>query len=207
MKIPKPIRALIESFQKLPGIGPKTAQRLTYYLLHVPQGELDFFAEALSKLKKETVLCSVCRNLTESDPCPICSDANRDTSTILVVEAPLDILAFERTSKYKGLYHVLHGAISPLENIGPDELYIKDLLDRVKNSQPSKSESIREVIMATNPTMEGDATAMYINKKLQSAKNPKLKVTRLGMGIPTGADLEYADETTLIEAIEGRRVI
>ena len=206
MRIPKPIRALIESFQKLPGIGPKTAQRLTYYLLHVPQGELDSFAEALASLKKETVLCSICRNVSEHDPCPICSEASRDESTILVVEQPLDILAFERTSKYKGLYHVLHGAINPLENIGPDELYIKDLLDRIKNSHPSKSGAIREVIIATNPTMEGDATAMYIAKKLK-IENGKFKITRLGMGIPTGADLEYADETTLVEAIEGRRAI
>ncbi len=209
MKIPKPIRALIEAFQKLPGIGPKTAQRLTYYLLHVPQGELDSFADALSNLKKDTVLCSVCRNVSEGDPCPVCSDRSRDFSSVLVVEQPLDILAIERTGKYKGLYHVLHGAISPLENIGPDEIYIKDLLDRVRDSQPAKDSSIREVIIATNPTMEGDATAMYISKKLKTQmsklKSKKLKITRLGMGIPTGADLEYADEATLAEALEGRR--
>lgn len=202
MKIARPIAALIESFQKLPGIGPKTAQRLTFYLLHVPQIELDNFSQALEKLKKETVLCSICRNVGEIDPCVICGDKTRDRHTILVVEQPLDILAFEKTGKYKGLYHVLHGCISPLENIGPDELYIEDLIARVKG----KRQEVKEVIIATNPTMEGEATAMYISKKLKS-QNSKLKLTRLGMGIPTGADLEYADENTLSQAIEGRRVI
>ncbi len=206
MKIPKAIAALIESFQKLPGIGPKSAQRLTYYLLHVPQAELDNFSQALSSLKKETKLCSVCRNISESDPCPICEDESRDHSTILVVEQPLDILAFEKTGKYKGLYHVLHGAISPLENIGPDELYIEDLLNRVKRQE---SKRVKELIIATNPTMEGDATAMFLAKQLKKLEigNWKLEITRLGMGIPTGADLEYADETTLSEALSGRREI
>lgn len=201
MKVPKPLIDLIDSFQKLPGIGPKTAQRLTYYLLHVPQVQLDDFAEALSNLKKNTVLCSICKNASESDPCPVCTDRSRDDSSILVVEQPLDILAFERTGKYKGLYHVLHGAISPLDNIGPDELYIDDLLKRLANGT-----AVTEVIVATNPTMEGDATAMYLSSKLK-VKSKKLKITRLGMGVPTGADLEYADETTLTQAIEGRRVL
>jgi recombination protein RecR len=208
MKIAKPLARLIESFQKLPGIGPKTAQRLTYYLLHVPQVELDDFAEALANLKKDTVLCSVCRNVSETDPCPICSDRNRDSTIIMVVEQPLDILAFERTGKFRGLYHVLHGAINPLENIGPDELYIRDLLDRLTNGEFA---GVEEIVIATNPTMEGDATAMYISKKLKAqssnVKGQKLTVTRLGMGIPTGADLEYADEATLREAIEGRKVM
>jgi len=199
MKIAKPIAALIESFEKLPGIGPKSAQRLTFYLLHVPQRELETFAQALSRVKKDTVLCSICRNISEEDPCPICSDRTRDTKTILVVEQPLDILAFEKTGKYQGVYHVLHGSISPLENIGPDEIYTDDLVKRAKSQ-------VKEIIIATNPTMEGEATAMYLNKKLKS-QNPKLKVTRLGMGIPTGADLEYADETTLTQAIVGRREI
>jgi len=199
MKIAKPLARLIESFQKLPGIGPKTAQRLTYYLLHVPQSELDDFSEALSNLKKDTVFCSLCKNVSESDPCSICTQTGRDESTILVVEQPLDILAFEKTGKYNGVYHVLHGAINPLENIGPDEIYIQDLIDRVK-----ELDGVKEIIIATNPTMEGEATAMYINKKLK-AQNSKLKITRLGMGIPTGADLEYADETTLTQALEGRR--
>ena len=197
MKIAKPLALLIDSFHKLPGIGPKTAQRLTYYLLHVPQAELDSFAEALENLKKDTVLCSTCKNVNEIDPCQICSDKTRDFSIILVVEQPLDILAFEKTSKFRGLYHVLHGSISPLENIGPDELYIEELVRRVKKG-------VKEIIIATNPTMEGEATAMYLLKKLK-AKSPKLKITRLGMGVPTGADLEYADETTLISAIQGRR--
>ncbi|OGM11025.1 recombination protein RecR [Candidatus Woesebacteria bacterium RBG_16_34_12] len=209
MKIAKPLLRLIESFQKLPGIGPKTAQRLTYYLLHVPQGELDNFAKALFNLKKDTVFCSICKNVSETDPCPICLDANRDASVIMVVEQPLDILAFERTGKYQGLYHVLHGAINPLENIGPDEIYLNDLFERMKNGEKNP---VKELIIATNPTMEGDATAMYISKKLKvkqslplRGKSLRLKVTRLGMGIPTGADLEYADDTTLTQALEGRR--
>ena len=195
MRIAKPLARLIESFQKLPGIGPKTAQRLTYYLLHVPQVELDSFAEALSELKKQTVFCSVCRNVSEADPCPICTQIGRDKSTILVVEQPLDILAFERMGKFSGVYHVLHGAINPLENIGPDEIYIEDLIKRLRKGR------IKEVILATNPTMEGEATAMYINKKLKTYA----KVTRLGRGVPTGAELEYADEATLAEALAGRR--
>ncbi|KKS94940.1 MAG: Recombination protein RecR [Microgenomates group bacterium GW2011_GWC1_43_13] len=196
MKIARPIAALIESFQKLPGIGPRSAQRLTYYLLHVPQVQLDDFAESVSRLKKDTVLCSVCKNVSETNPCPICSDPSRDQSVVLVVEQPLDILAFEKTGRYKGSYHVLHGAINPLDNIGPDEIYIDDLIKRA----PEMS----ELIVATNPTMEGEATAMFINKQLKN-KSLKLKITRLGMGIPTGADLEYADEVTLTQALEGRR--
>ena len=206
MRIPKPLEDLIDSFQKLPGIGPKSAQRLTYYLLHVPQGQLDDFAASLENLKKDTKICATCKNVSENDPCPICDDMTRDNKTILVVEQPLDILAFERTRKYKGVYHVLHGAISPLDNIGPDEIYIKDLLDR---AEVDKSRSVEEIIIATNPTMEGDATAMYIAKKLkaQSTNGKAIKITRLGMGVPTGADLEYADEMTLTQAIEGRRLI
>lgn len=206
MKIAKPLARLIESFQKLPGIGPKTAQRLTYYLLHVPQSELSAFSEALEKLKKDTVLCKTCKNVSEKDPCPICSDTTRDEGTILVVEQPLDILAFEKTGKYKGVYHVLHGKISPLENIGPDELYIDPLFKRVKSKK-----GLKEVIIATNPTMEGEATAMYLAKRFKEIKKKnsqkKFVITRLGRGIPTGADLEYADEATLTEAIEGRKKI
>lgn len=200
MKIPRAVGALIESFQKLPGIGPKTAQRLTYYLLHVPQIELDNFSDAISNLKKDTTLCSTCRNIGESDPCYLCSDLSRDMSTILVVEQPLDVLAFEKTGKYKGLYHVLHGAINPLENIGPDEIYTHDLIERVK-----KDRKIKEVIIATNPTMEGEATSMFLTKELKKLEKKALKITRLGMGIPTGADLEYADEVTLTQALSGRR--
>lgn len=204
MKIARPLAELIESFQKLPGIGPKTAQRLAYYLLHVPQSQLDDFADSLSGLKKNTKICSTCKNVSEADPCPICSNKSRDRGMILVVEQPLDILAFERTGKFSGVYHVLHGAINPLDNIGPDEIYIEDLLSRIEEQGGGE---IKEVIIATNPTMEGDATAMYINKKLVShiSNGKEIKITRLGMGVPTGADLEYADETTLTEAIGGRR--
>jgi recombination protein RecR len=201
MRIPKAVTNLIESFQGLPGIGPKSAQRLTYYLLHVPQSQLDDFSSALKNLKKDTVLCTLCKNVSDSDPCPICHDKERDGKVILVVEQPLDILAFERTGKYKGLYHVLHGSISPLDNIGPDEIFINELFERLLNG-----EGVGEVIIATNPTMEGDATAMYLGKKLKERKK-NLKVTRLGMGVPTGADLEYADETTLAQALAGRRSI
>jgi recombination protein RecR len=201
MRIPKPLVELIDSFQKLPGIGPKTAQRLSFYLLHVPQAELESFAEALENLKKNTVICSICKNVSEEDPCPVCTGINREKGTILVVEEPLDVLAFEKTAKYNGLYHVLHGKISPLENIGPDEIFLGELFERLKDDG-----EIKEIIIATNPTMEGDATAMYLTKKLKNSQNG-LKVTRLGMGIPTGADLEYADETTLTQALEGRRDI
>src|SRR3972149_349739 len=203
--LPKALSNLIESFQKLPGIGPKTAQILAFYLLHVPQEDLDSFSEALSNLKKNTIICSTCKNVSEVNPCPICSDTNRDLSKILIVEQPLDVLAIERTGRYNGLYHVLHGAINPLENIGPDEIFIEQLLDRVKERDGGRVEvKTKEIIIATNPTMEGDATAMYLSKKLK-VKSQKLKVTRLGMGIPTGADLEYADEVTLREALAGRR--
>lgn len=205
MKIARPIAALIESFSKLPGIGPKSAQRLTYYLLHVPQIQLDDFAESVSRLKKDTVLCSTCKNVSETDPCPICSDPTRDQSQIMVVEQPLDILAFEKTGRFKGVYHVLHGAINPLDNIGPDEIYIDDLLKRAQGRG-----EVKEMIIATNPTMEGEATSMYLLKKLKTEnENIKpgsaIKITRLGMGIPTGADLEYADEVTLTQSLEGRR--
>lgn len=204
MKLAKTLTDLIESFEKLPGIGPKTAERLTFYLLRVPQTELEFFAESLTNLKKMTKVCEICKNVSETNPCPVCSDDKRDQSKILVVEEPFDILVFEKTGKYNGLYHVLHGAIDPLENIGPDELYIEDLIKRAK---ATNGHTVAEIIIATNPTMEGEATAMYINNKLSELRNNKLKVTRLGMGIPTGADLGYADNSTLTQALEGRREI
>ncbi len=200
MKIPKAIQATIESFEKLPGVGPKTAQRLTFYLLHVPQYELDKFAKSLTELKTDTIICSNCFIVGESDPCEICSDGNRDQSLICVVEDPLDVLALEKGGKYKGVYHVLHGRIDPLNNIGPDEIFIKQLLDRIKTND------ISEVVLATNPTMEGEATAMYITKQLR-VQNLKLKITRIGRGLPIGADLEYADEITLQRAMEGRSEI
>jgi len=199
MTLPRSIRQLIESFEKLPGIGPKTAQRLVFYLLHVPQEQLDEFAEAAQELKRKTVLCSLCFNVAESDPCSVCINQNRDKSIICVVEQPIDVLVLEKAGSFKGVYHVLHGAISPLNNIGPDELYIGQLLQRIKNSvQP-----IREIILAMNPDMEGEATAMYIAKEIKKIKD--LKITRLGQGLPTGADLEYADEITLARALEGRK--
>jgi recombination protein RecR len=193
--IPKVVRDLIESFERLPGIGPKSAQRLTYYLLHAPKEEAERLAAAALALKEKTVLCSVCFNISEHDPCEIDSDSGRDRSIIAVVEDPLDVLALERAN-FKGLYHVLHGSISPLENIGPEQLYIKEILPRLKDG------TVTEVILATNPTMEGEATAMYIERLL---KPLGVKITRIARGLPVGGDLEYADETTLLRALEGRK--
>lgn len=197
MQIPNTIRKLVESFEKLPGVGPKTAQRLTFYLLHVPQGQLDVFAQSLSNLKKDTLICSNCFMTDEKDPCSICSDKSRDNVTICVVEEPLDVLALEKNGKYKGLYHVLHGKIDPLNNIGPDEIYIAPLLKRLK------VQVVNEVILATNPTMEGEATAMYIAKQIRTL-DTEIKITRIGRGLPVGGDLEYADDITLQRAMEGR---
>src|SRR3989344_3755744 len=181
---PKPVSKLIDAFERLPGIGPKTAQRLTFYLLHVPQAELEKFAEALTNLRKNTVECSVCFNVSESDPCEICASSTRHKNIICVVEQPIDILSIERTNKFDGVYHVLHGAINPLNNIGPDEIRIGELTKRIMMG----THPILEVILATNPNMEGEATAMYITRQLR-AQNSKLKVTRLAHGLPVGADL------------------
>ena len=201
MIIPKAIQNLIESFERLPGVGQKTAQRLTFYLLHVPQGELDNFANAIQNLKKDTILCSNCFMIGESDPCTICANLQRDHSIICVVEQPLDVIALEKNGKYKGVYFVLHGRIDPLNNIGPDEIYISQLLVRIKD----KGLMIKEVILATNPTMEGEGTAMYIAKQIKSLPaGRQVKITRIGRGLPIGADLEYADEVTLQRAMEGR---
>lgn len=200
MNLPKSIRKLSEAFERLPGIGPKTAARLTFYLLHVPQSELDEFAGSLSELKKKTVLCSFCYNVAEFDPCPVCTDLNRDKSIICVVEQPLDVLAIEKTGRYKGLYHVLHGVISPLDNIGPDEIYVSQLMERLKNHETE----VKEIILALNPNMEGEATCMYLKKQFE-IWNFKFQISRLGQGLPTGGDLEYADEVTLSRALEGRR--
>ena len=199
MKVPKAIRDVIESFEKLPGVGPKSAQRLTFYLLHVPQSELDAFARNLTNLKRETTLCSVCYTVGESDPCEYCSDGKRDQSVICVVEQPLDVLAIEKSGHYHGVYHVLHGRLDPLNNIGPEEIYLHQLLSRIKQHESR----ITEIILATNPTMEGEATAMYLSKQLK-ALDPELKITRIGRGLPIGADLEYADSVTLNRALEGR---
>ena len=199
MRVPRAIQNLIDAFERLPGIGPKTAQRLTFYLLHVPQGELDRFAQSLQNLRKDIVMCSSCYGVGEHDPCDICMDMKRDKSVVCVVEQPLDVMAIDKTGKFHGIYHVLHGKIDPLSNIGPDEIRIGELLGRSKNQEAG----IKEIILATNPTMEGEATAMYIAKQLKS-QNSNLKITRIGRGLPTGADLEYADSMTLERALEGR---
>ena len=198
MKLPKAVADTIESFEKLPGIGPKSAQRLAFYLLHIPQSELTAFAQAIENLRKGTVMCSVCYTVAEENPCSTCSDASRDKSILCVVEQPLDVLALEKNGRYKGMYHVLHGVIDPLNNIGPDEIYIAPLVKKAKTQQLS------EIILATNPTLEGEATAMYISKLLRAFQNSHLKVTRIGRGLPVGSDIEYADEITLQRALEGR---
>jgi recombination protein RecR len=202
MKIPRALENVIESFERLPGIGPKSAQRLGFYLLHVPQTDLDDFAQALTNLKKNTQLCSICFNIGTTEVCEICSDNERDDTTICVVEDALDVLAFERSDKFKGKYHVLHGVVDPLNSIGPDDIFIPQLLRRLQRTANS-GQKIGEIIIATNPTMEGEATAMYIVKQLKM-QNPELKITRIGRGLPVGADIEYADEVTLGRALEGR---
>jgi recombination protein RecR len=201
--LPKAVQKVIEGFERLPGIGPKTAQRLTFYLLHVPEEEIKLFANNLSQLKSHTVFCSLCKNVADFDPCPICDNPSRDKSVICVVEQPTDLISIEHTGKYQGLYHVLHGAIDPLNNIGPDEIYISDLVKRVK----SYTDKL-EIILATNPNMEGEATAMYISKQISnihSQNTENIQITRLAHGLPVGADIEYADEVTLSRALEGRR--
>ncbi len=225
MRIPKAIRNLIEAFERLPGIGPKSAQRLTFYLLHVPQPELDQLSKSVSELKLGTKVCTVCKNVGEEDPCEVCTDRERDRSLLAVVETPLDVLALERAN-FKGLYHVIHGVISPLNNIGPDDLYINDLIKRLSNgvTDPVKSAKeyletdvlswdlpkteIKEIILATNTGMEGESTAMYIAKLLEEAKEGvgDLKVTRIARGLPVGGDIEYADDVTLRRALDGRSV-
>lgn len=201
-KLPKAVRQLVEKFERLPGIGPRSAQRLVFYLLHNPAHELEDFADKLLALKRETVMCSLCHNIAESDPCSVCADQNRESTTLCVVEQPLDLLAIEKSDKYHGLYHVLHGCISPLNNIGPDQLYLRDLLKRL--------DGVTELILATNPTMEGEATALYIKEMIATSSlrnKDNISVTRIGHGLPIGADIEYADGVTLARALEGRRKI
>lgn len=195
-QLPRPIVRLIEKFERLPGIGPKSAQRLVFYLLRHPESELEDFAEKLVALKKDTVFCEQCHNVSEADPCNVCDDANRDPSLLMVVESPLDQVAIESSDKYQGLYHVLHGAIDPLNNVGPDQLYLKDVIDRL--------DGVEELILATNPTMEGEATALYIREIVEN-KGWEIKITRIGHGLPIGADIEYADGVTIARALEGRR--
>ncbi|MCA9908440.1 MAG: recombination protein RecR [Anaerolineae bacterium] len=194
--IPEPVTNLIEALSRLPGVGPKTASRLTYYLLRAPDEVSLTLADALRELKTETKLCSVCHNITVTDPCGICGDDKRDHHMIMVVEEPLDVLAIERTGSYHGVYHVLHGVISPVNGVGPDDLKLRELGTRVSNSD------VLEVIIATNPSYEGDATSMYIQREVLRDKG--VKVTRLARGLPVGSDIEYADAVTLSRALQGR---
>ena len=193
--IPEPVTKLIEAFSRLPGVGPKTASRLTYYLLRAAEDVSLDLASALTELKRQTQFCEICFNITVENPCPICTSAERDSGSIAVVEEPLDLMAIERTGVYKGKYHVLHGAISPVSGVGPDDLKIRELARRVESGHA------REVIIATNPGMEGDATAMYLQRELAATG---VRVTRLARGLPTGGDLEYVDSLTLMRALEGR---
>ncbi|MFW5786669.1 MAG: recombination mediator RecR [Halanaerobiales bacterium] len=196
---PRPMGKLIGELSKMPGIGPKTAQRLAFYILGMGKGEVNELAHALTDAKEKIKFCSICNNLTESDPCKYCSDPERDQSLICVVESPKDVIAMEKTGEYRGLYHVLHGAISPIDGVGPDDIKIQNLLPRLKEDN-----NVEEVIVATDPNAEGDATAMYLGKLL---KPLGVKVTRIAHGLPVGGDLEYADEVTLSKALEGRQEI
>jgi recombination protein RecR len=193
---PEPVTRLIDAFAQLPGIGPKTASRLTFYLLRRPAEQTEALAEALRDLKARIIFCQQCFNITEESPCKICQDEGRDRGVVCVVEEPLDVLAIERTGEYRGLYHVLHGAISPVEGIGPDELRINELMARLKAG------AVHEVLLATNPNLEGEATAMYLARLIQPMG---IRVTRLARGLPVGGDLEYADAVTLSRALEGRQ--
>ena len=203
--LPKPVSRLIESFEKLPGVGPKTAQRLAFYLLHVPDRELDNFAHNLTFLKKDTVLCEICKNVAEHSPCQLCANDSRDRSIICVVEQPMDVISIEKTGRFSGVYHVLHGSIDPLSNIGPDEIFIDALIARLK----AASIPVSEIILALNPNMIGEATALYIQKKIQEydtkGSGNAITVTRLAHGLPMGGDIEYADEITLGRALDGRK--
>lgn len=196
---PRALNKLINELSKLPGIGGKTAQRLAFHILSLTDSEANSLAESIVDAKKNLRYCSVCGNLTDQDPCLICSDANRDKSVICVVETPQDVMAMERIREYNGLYHVLHGAISPVEGIGPNDINLKSLITRLQGNS-----EVKEIIIATNPNIEGEATAMYISRLI---KPSGIKVTRIAHGIPVGGDLEYADEVTLLKAMEGRREI
>lgn len=198
MDYPAPIAKLINSFSKLPGIGAKTAARLAFYVLEMSDGDVSYFAQALINVKRDLKYCSVCGNITDTDPCAICSDESRDSSTILVVEDTRDVMSMERMQEYHGCYHVLQGVLSPMEGIGPEDLNIAQLIKRLQD------ETVKEVIIATNATAEGEATAIYLSRLIKPAG---LKVTRLAHGLSVGSDIEYADEITLFRAIEGRREI
>jgi recombination protein RecR len=199
----EPVARLIESFARLPGIGPKTAQRLTYHLLRAADAEARTLAAALIAVRDQVVFCDQCFNISDAPLCPICRDPGRDARRLCVVEEPLDVLALERTSEFKGLYHVLHGAISPIDGIGPDRLHIRELFERAQTARRD-GEPFEEVILATNPTLEGEATAMYLAERLEGDVGI---VSRIARGLPVGGDLEYADEVTLIRALQGRRAV
>lgn len=196
MRLPKVVDDLTNSFEKLPGIGRRSAQRLAFYLLRVPQRDLDAFAHSLTNLKKLTKICRICHNLTDQAECSVCTDPVRDQSQVCVVESFQDVLAIEKSLSYKGVYHVLHGAISPLNNVGPDELYIDTLVKRVKDR------GVKEVVLATNTSLEGEATALYIQQALGGTD---VQISRIGRGLPTGVEIEYADDQTLIHAFGTRR--
>jgi recombination protein RecR len=198
----EPVAKLIEAFNRLPGIGPKTAQRLTYHLLRAPDAEARALASALVAVREEVVFCERCFNISDAPLCPICRDPGRDAARLCVVEEPLDVLALERTGEFRGVYHVLHGAISPIDGVGPDRLKIRELIARV--DEAAEATPFAEVILATNPTLEGEATAMYLDERLGGKVG---SVTRIARGIPVGGDLEYADEVTLIRALQGRRAL
>ena len=197
----EPVARLIEAFARLPGVGPKTAQRLTYHLLRAPEGEARMLAAALVAVRDEVVYCESCFNISTGPLCPLCADPARDDRRVCVVEEPLDVLAIERTGAFRGRYHVLHGAISPMDGIGPDRLRVRELLDRAAQ-RCRDGEPYEEVVLATNPTLEGEATAMYLAERLGTDVG---LVTRIARGIPVGGDLEYADEVTLVRAMQGRR--
>ena len=199
----EPVARLIEAFNRLPGVGPKTAQRLTYHLLRVPETEARTLAAALVAVREQVVLCEVCFNFSDAPRCPICRDPGRDQRRLCVVEEPLDVLALERTGEFRGRYHVLHGAISPIDGVGPDRLRIGELLHRVDEAA-AEGVPFEEVILATNPTLEGEATAMYLDERLAGRVG---LATRIARGIPVGGDLEYADEVTLIRSLQGRRAL
>ncbi len=199
----EPVARLVEAFSRLPGIGPKTAQRLTYHLLRAPDAEARALARALIAVRDEVVFCDRCFNISDQPLCPICRDTGRDTGKLCIVEEPLDVLAIERTGEFRGRYHVLHGAISPIDGIGPDRLKIRELLERVDEAN-AEGARIEEVILATNPTLEGEATAMYLGERLEGRVG---SITRIARGLPVGGDLEYADDVTLIRSFQGRREI
>ena len=197
----EPVARLIEAFARLPGVGPKTAQRLTFHLLRAPDAEARTLARALIAVRDEVVFCDTCFNISDAPQCPICRDPGREDVRLCVVEEPLDVLAIERTGEFRGRYHVLHGAISPIDGIGPERLKVRELLARVDEAE-SRGERFEEVIIATNPTLEGEATAMYLGERLDGHVG---SVTRIARGLPVGGDLEYADDVTLIRSLQGRR--